>query len=731
MIISTLPDITLVKNPGKVEIEKFSINSTEINFSAIYKVDNTISTASLTEWTFNWSTIFFVRITFSSLGLSGNDFRFMPRVSDFGGDYLLWGQKFVETMQLNNMFNDYYSIELLPISNTSAAYFKITALNPGSEYDLNLTSSATAPIIQTSTLGNVIGNKTYYAVCKIYMESFFGANDFTEIAKLKSDGLSQESGLMRYSFFDIPQILRKKLQINFPENPFVCTKSIDNIKRYYFVISFYPNNFNPYDLVNVNLADYYKEYKSEVKIALLAGTDIENNDYEDFFFPYPLRGINQAKFLTTRPEKIHISYNQPDYLSFLYVGNTMTPTAGFTGLQLKTKVYYDDSSISDYSTDLFILEAGLYNIPTGYTNHAQKFDIAGKKIMKYEVYVGWATNALHLSDTYYYFLDQREFQFQNYFHFGNSLSGIDTLRCKGYSQYDQETKEIAYETVRTYRSSIDKGLTYTDAKTDNDLFVSNTGFLTIAENNWINEFFISESIVQLYDILQYINFAANPNWKQNYKSIRLTSSKYKRDKDGNKLWNLDFSYQNVWIDNSHIAKPLPQNKTYNLRYTATFFRIGLGGTMNFVPNTNSRVYWNNKLMYKDGTTYIPAYPFVQGSNTVEIETIGDTILLYAGNSSLTITSIKDFNFKILTLKSLVKINDFFILNHIPDFGKMEVFEADTIINVDDYLMKLLELKLKYNVLTTITITGASTAPSGLGLIAKSDLISLGVTVNTN
>lgn len=247
----------------------------------------------------------------------------------------------------------------------------------------------------------------------------------------------------------------------------------------------------------------------------------------------------QRRFLTWQPTQKTVSRDSQEYLYYL-VNYTPLPFS----LQAVVRVQFADGTckIKTAVTLNSVRQYEVYIVPAGFRELG--LDTETKAITSYQVWVANQSGA-RLSEIRTFTLDEKYRRNRLEFLVGNSLGGFDTLSCLGGHQFEIETNGEVVQKNLTREYQVQEGQSYKIGVEGQKTITANTGWLTRAQMDYMQEVLLSEEIYLVDDHVLI--------------PVILTSKKlnYKNDDDRLKGYKLDFVRTQVERNYSQLKEFTP------------------------------------------------------------------------------------------------------------------------------------------------------------------------------
>jgi hypothetical protein len=357
---------------------------------------------------------------------------------------------------------------------------------------------------------------------EIFIESFHYSNAFSKI--ITYDNLADEFGIVD---LEIQDILNSQLKHVLPEYNIKHDLTIINsIKRYYIIVTEYDTDGN-----KVNTMVTTKKH------VVLGGISHEEYPTAKFWETY----LPQEKIiLSWQNSNLAITPEQPYFINFICSDDYTT-----YGLWYDIKYYFDDNttltkafqptSSLPYKWQHYLLPVSLEAMQAKYTGT--------KTIVKYDVFFNSydGSNFTQISETITINIDTTNYQFPNYFHYFNSLSGLDTLRTIGLttSKYSNEAIQLEKSLKAIYKSQ--EGTSFQTNIYEIASYTTATGWLTKEALDHLRDMLISSSIFYIH--------------KEQYIRILLKQSSITQ-KDDEFLYSMIIKYRYNFNNNVYTPKQL-------------------------------------------------------------------------------------------------------------------------------------------------------------------------------
>jgi hypothetical protein len=475
-----------------------------------------------------------------SLNVAGNSFNFkwpsgsatMTLVAgtpdDSGTQVPIWvsGQSaavyanlLVTYFKLNYSLSEYFNITWG--TQVGDVYISIEAKTNDLEFDLWETSlTGTGYSIEIfDTPSPIQLQDNYKMFVDVYVETVHANALYEKVGTQELDPVDN------ICLFDISKMVNAKLSYQLPAfNETSILRNFQTMKRFY-----------------VRYAEKYgspvaikKAYETTPIEALKAGFNFTqfSNTYAQINSHY----IANKLFLTRQPRTKKVSASQQEYLSFI------TPDTSTANVVMKVEWYFVDGSPSTQTTTAPISmgKKQLWVFPVGFNQIAPTLFPGNpfETISKYKVWIEGSYGGAYsvFSEEFTFTCDKDVYRDERFFLFTSSDGGIDTLRATGINTRTTSVEgDVLSTDIRKYPGYLPSEGEY---KTANLLAKStclqNTGFLTKAQNKWLDDFFLAEKKWEVLD--------------GTFVPIVLITKQKPYDESQSKPYSFDFEYSYAFDD---------------------------------------------------------------------------------------------------------------------------------------------------------------------------------------
>jgi hypothetical protein len=352
------------------------------------------------------------------------------------------------------------------------------AKNTGTDYDIgtNFASVNTGFVAYTSTAGsNDVYAENYKMRADLMVETTHGSDTYTVIGSKALDPISN------VCVFDFQAMADNYLSYAIPT--YIQTEaSITNntvIRR--FKTRYFERYGDP--AVEKEVTDTTPGYilKAGIKDRDFVGSTL----HMETLFQTP------GKFLTKQPRIKLVAEAQKEYLYFI----APKTSSGYTGacrlkITISLKNYKDDIVVLKSSLALTEYRVGLF--PVGFTELGLSASAAFEDVKSYTVEVIETSSGNVISEAFTYIPDLDYYADSKYILFSTSSGGFDTLRLTGLLDAGFEIEKETVQVTKLYDTPATTG-EYSDVyPIKKDKFKHNTGWITKAQADWIEDLFIAE-----------------------------------------------------------------------------------------------------------------------------------------------------------------------------------------------------------------------------------------------
>ena len=613
---------------------------------------------------------------------------------------------------------------------TLAAYFTITHvpgsdyiwLKPkgrGSAYDLVFGAGSTTAITGSFTTSD---DDEFYSTSNVKLQLL--DQDGLLIEEAMCDGFAvAETNSMKATFYELPSLLQTHLhKTDVPVLPLESTLP-------YYTRKFSTVDFNVWATLgpfttrirSTRNGDFDEDGLDTLNFCKAGAAIPTQGDFADDFLNDYISASVQ-KFLTSKGSTRITRAAQPEWLSFI-CKTTGTHTLKFVILATTGPYTLD--------VDFTVPEPALVHLPVGLPQQAIEAAVASGSLISYEVGV-WKSGG-YISEEITFIKDTRYAHHPRFFIFENSLGGIDTFCATGDKLPDTRFSRTITEQVRTSDTRTAQGVLQMVLNEAEDSFVLNTGYLnTAAESLWLKDLLLSKNVGEIEEVAAadedyyYVQPVRKCIVAQDSSSepadmefafAREIRMRY-ADRANHAEKNGDPEiYYDSFVELHLVITDLSSSPRINVTHIADYIAFELNGKS--VPFTA-------------GQQSIPA----AGTYVLKVKAHQLGSFVFTANNCDVQVNIVQMDARHLQLLSITAQNeillDYFIqrpsrLRYISNI----VMGGSDAAGLEALLIFLARVYQVYGTLSSITLTGYSQTPAGMGAAAKTYLTGAGVTVNTN
>ena len=367
---------------------------------------------------------------------------------------------------------------------TTTVSTTLTAKNTGTAYTPTVTNTMAHFSLSTAVAGvNQAVRPDFKILCDVYLA---GTPYGTKIAALEA---TPDTG--NNAVFEFSRQLLAQLGANKPGLGETSSQPCPDMRKKYFLQ--YMEQYSG-AIQKMTTGSSFYAVNSKLEFELFPG----NTFYIDHF--YGTSPDLDRNFFTNQPRTKKISPLQPEWLYWYH-------DASGGNLKLYADITYTDGTTT---TANVILDAAatadtIYRIPVGLQNNPAIAAVDGTKtIASYIVYAQSVTSTM-FSEKFTYTVDYAVYRNRNFFLFRNLLGGYDTLWCRGDVSEGRNYGFTEYDPILNYDyAAADPGIK--QQITDNLRgWNFNTGWLTLPQQQNLEEFFSSPERLLLLDPDNYIS----------------------------------------------------------------------------------------------------------------------------------------------------------------------------------------------------------------------------------
>jgi hypothetical protein len=278
--------------------------------------------------------------------------------------------------------------------------------------------------------------------------------------------------------FELQEFLHSRLSAYIPAYGANTITEADSILINYWIQ--YSEMYGTDPVINFNAVH---GAANDYKQVILGGWKLDDNYLTEN------TAIAGTSFLNRQERVKIIAPNSREYL-FKYCA------AAQTGLQAHYKIYYADGFIAQGVLGMAVTAAAkkVYCVPVGYDVMSIAALTPGNKVIKYEIYLTNAANAV-LTETMTYVMDYRYNEQDEEFIFCGAVGATETVWCHGYSKVMLETTSDTYQAARLpWYAKGDRLLKHTNSR-QNETIKINTGYKTKAYIEWLRDLMNSDVVL--------------------------------------------------------------------------------------------------------------------------------------------------------------------------------------------------------------------------------------------
>lgn len=331
----------------------------------------------------------------------------------------------------------------------------------------------------------------------------------------------------RYTF-DIQGILKNYVNYQTPDLSFYFVYRDDFKKT--FKIDYgteYSSDSNNY------VRKYYEGTLSNFWIINSAFDIDESFTMSDYY------GSSSFKLLTNQPSTKRTIDGQREWLYFF--SNHAFPVTGYE-LGIIAKYYFTDGTDTGniYKFNQKLWSDGVYQVRTD----VNAVDVAGieilygKTVESYDITIGKTAGIssvlIPISETQTYEIYKQCPEFYRNFAFINKLGGTDSFVSQGITEYQYSVNRTTYESTYNRNFNTAGGLTNNLSSSAQQIYTTNSGWLSEEEMIWLKEMLISPKIWSVEN--------------DEFKTINITGHEWSYN-DQTKLYSLKVSWKYGWSEN--------------------------------------------------------------------------------------------------------------------------------------------------------------------------------------
>jgi len=324
---------------------------------------------------------------------------------------------------------------------------------------------------------NITGVDNYKMVGEVWMESSVDAHDFSKA------GVQELDPLNGVCIFDFQKIIDAYLQYNVPSYG-LSTFALANMVFKNFYIKYREKYGSPvveqtaaFLPTNPIVSTYYQAHKAGIPVHEFVGNTTKVNDR--------LRTTGTA--LTRQPRNKLIRADQKEFLYF-FINLDNADIA-----QVKYIITKQNGDVVNVlSGDLTVSSRAPYIIAAGFNQSGLSSTVDFSDIKKYTVQLIQKSSSNVISEVFTYIPDVDYYVDETIFYFTNCLGGFDTVRFTGTKETSFEIEKETVQKIMLYDTPIVNGAFSEVNINKKDSFKVASGWLTKAQVDWLEDFFIAE-----------------------------------------------------------------------------------------------------------------------------------------------------------------------------------------------------------------------------------------------
>lgn len=390
---------------------------------------------------------------------------------------------------------------LLNFFNVSAFENKIQiiARNTGSKYNLTLTIPESIDPNDMFELSNTAGNDQSVRLdLAVVVQSMIQntGNSQPEFGQIIEQFYNPD--LAGKAYFTINDLIASFLESSFSKvsSPGLPVRRNENILRRYYL----------YLTESYGTPPQYQSMLMSDVFFVVNGTIPVHHQNTFRFTSFMDWMIQDRKFLTHHPKEKKVLPTQFEKLFFIYTAYVIPADLE---IFLRMKLYFSDTTSSaniDFQNGLTgISEGEVIEVDCGYTQLGIDIltqNYPGKVLSYYTLQLmsqSMLTGTIPVSEIRTYYPDTDYYEFSRQFIFRNSLGGFDTLLCTTKSSLETEIQKSISEFDEPL---MDEGIKASKKEFNIQpslLANHTTGYFTLDQVNWLQDFFISDLIYEIQD----------------------------------------------------------------------------------------------------------------------------------------------------------------------------------------------------------------------------------------
>jgi hypothetical protein len=613
---------------------------------------------------------------------------------------------------------------------TLSAYFTITHV-PGSEYiwlkpkgrgsayDLSFGAGSTAAITGSFTTAD---DDVYHTPAQVHLQML--DEDGILIEESIADGMATaETNSLKATFYELPHLLKTHLhQTDVPVLPLESTLP-------YYTRKYSTVDFNVWATLDDTTTRIRSTRNNDFSVDGLATTPFcdagaaiatQGDFAADFYQDYV--NASTQKFLSTRGSSRITRAGQPQWLSFIFK-TTGTHTLKFTILATSGPYTLD--------VDFTVPAPALVHLPVGLPQQAIEAAVASGSLVSYEVGV-WKSGG-YISEQITYVKDSRYFHHPRFFIFENSLGGIDTFCATGDKLPDTRFSRTTTEQVRSSATRTADGIMEMVLNESEDSFILHTGYFETAEEaRWLKDLLLSRHVAEIEEVV--------PGDEDYYYRQPMRKCIVAQESTADPA-DMDFAFARE-IRMRYADKPthVQRNGDPEIYYDSEVELHLVISNLSSSPRINVTHIADYIAFELNGLSV----PFTAGQQS--ITTAGTYVLrIKAHQLGILVVSttncdvqinIRKLDARALQVLSLSAQDEILLDYFIERPSRVRKLSSVTMAGSDAAGLEALLIFFArvyqlYGNLNTLTLTGYSQTPAGMGAAAKTYLTGAGVTVNTN
>jgi hypothetical protein len=416
----------------------------------------------------------------------------------------------------------------------------IVAREEGEDYDLDIDLSGTSAlaIVGTPTAGVDAVMRTFYKLIgQAWKDSGSSATANSFIREDKLTPIQTDDSDVNYGNFDIGDALTSEFERkmpSFPHSSYDCGRIVLGwLLSYFFRYGEEYASSGTYRVSQKAILSTEPMYAINGEIPKWKRREFlaENDNFYDWL-------QLTSKFLTWHPGDKLTSETMQEKLFFLVWQNVSN-----VDINVRVHLHFTNPALDSILTAIKIEDVSQFNIIeilSDYISLSLATSVGTDTLVSYDVYLERDDNNTKISEEFTYVMDEYRYS-EKKFIFKNSLGFWETLRCYGVSSTSVETsRNIASNSEpREFDENFSEKFTHQNSLTKKK--TANTGWLSIAESEWIQDVLLSKEVFQIIENKLY--------------PLVITNSETLLHQEDENLRSVTFEYESAWDETVYATEP--------------------------------------------------------------------------------------------------------------------------------------------------------------------------------